>query len=124
MGTGLVALLTVLGIVPRLMQITRTKRYIHLYQSGIVGGTVFWSWIALNYYVIQFPSWITAIWGLFAGLFVGMLAAALTEVLNVLPILAKRLQMAEKMVWFLMAMVLGKVLGSLFHWLLFYPINQ
>ncbi|GAA3322487.1 hypothetical protein GCM10020331_042560 [Ectobacillus funiculus] len=52
------------------------------------------------------------------GVFVGMLSAALTEVLNVLPILAKRIGVdGKKIVVLLMALVLGKVLGSLFHWL-------
>lgn len=55
--------------------------------------------------------------GLLAGGFVGMLAGALTEVMNVLPILAKRVGMASYMLWLLMAMVFGKVLGSLLDWL-------
>jgi stage V sporulation protein AB len=45
-----------------------------------------------------------------------MLAAALTEVLNVFPILAKRIGIADKIVILLMAIVFGKVAGSLFHW--------
>jgi stage V sporulation protein AB len=48
-----------------------------------------------------------------------MLAGALTEIINVLPILAKRMGMGGYMIWFLMAMILGKVLGSLFEWLLY-----
>jgi stage V sporulation protein AB len=57
--------------------------------------------------------------GLMAGCFVGMLAAALTEVINVLPIMAKRLGMDGYIMWLLTAMILGKVLGSLFEWLVF-----
>ncbi len=57
--------------------------------------------------------------GLLSGVFVGMLAAALTEVLNVFPILAKRLGIDEQIVVLLMAMVFGKVAGSLFHWIYF-----
>jgi stage V sporulation protein AB len=54
-----------------------------------------------------------------------MLAAALTEVLNVLPILAKRVRVNEKIVILLMAIVFGKVLGSLFHWVYYvFPLSQ
>ncbi|MMZ69369.1 hypothetical protein D3C76_1689220 [compost metagenome] len=57
--------------------------------------------------------------GLFDGFFVGMLAAALTEVLNVLPILAKRLHMQQYLLGLLLAMVCGKVAGSLFEWFIY-----
>ncbi len=57
--------------------------------------------------------------GLLDGIFIGMLAAALTEVMNVLPILAKRLHLGGFIHALVMAMVLGKVLGSLFDWLVY-----
>jgi stage V sporulation protein AB len=120
-GAGLVAFLTVLGIVPRLTQITKTYRFIHHYQYGIIAGSVFWTWTGLHEVHLHLPKDLTIVYGMFAGMFVGMLAAALTEVLNVLPILAKRIYMVDKILWLLMAMVLGKVLGALFHWVLFAP---
>lgn len=122
-GAGLVAFLTVLGIVPRLTQITKTGKYIHLYQYGIIVGSVFWGWVGMHELTFSLPFHLSALHGLFAGLFVGMLAAALTEVLNVLPILAKRINLVEKIIWLLMAMVLGKIFGSLFHWLYFAPLS-
>jgi stage V sporulation protein AB len=53
------------------------------------------------------------------GIFIGMLAAALTEVVNVIPIMAKRLKMQVHLVYLIMAMTMGKVAGSLFEWLFF-----
>lgn len=61
--------------------------------------------------------------GLFAGLFIGMLAAALTEVLNVLPILVKRIGMGDRILILLMAIVFGKIIGSLFQWLIFVHLS-
>lgn len=120
-GSGLVALITVLGLVPRLTQITKTHRFIHLYQYMIVFGSIFWTWMGMSELHFHLNPTLAGVHGFFAGIFVGMLAAALTEVLNVLPILAKRIQVVEKMVWLLMAMVIGKILGSLFHWIFFAP---
>ena len=57
--------------------------------------------------------------GLADGIFNGMLAAALTEVLNVFPILSKRIGIQEKIIYLLMALVLGKIAGSLFQWIYF-----
>jgi stage V sporulation protein AB len=118
-GGALVAFLTVLGIAPRLAQITRTHQYIGWYENSIVAGSVFWTWTGLQDMTFYLPKDATLLIGLFSGMFVGLLAAALTEVLNVLPILAKRIKMVDKMIWLLMAMVFGKVLGSLFHWIIF-----
>jgi stage V sporulation protein AB len=122
-GSGLVAFLTVLGIVPRLTQITKTHHHIRLYQYAIVIGSIFWTWMGLHEVHFHLSKDLTILYGIFAGMFVGMLAAALTEVLNVLPILAKRIYMVDEILWLLMAMVLGKVLGALFHWVIFAPFS-
>ncbi|OIJ10721.1 stage V sporulation protein AB [Anaerobacillus alkalilacustris] len=118
-GSGLVAFLTVLGIVPRLTQLTKTKNYIKFYEWGVVTGAVTGSWFSLREPHFQFPSFLLIIIGGFAGAFVGMLAAALTEVLNVFPILAKRVGVEGKIIYLLVAIVFGKVIGSLFHWMYF-----
>ena len=57
--------------------------------------------------------------GFAGGTFVGLLAAGLTEVLNVFPILAKRVRIEDRIVYLIMAIVLGKITGSLFQWLFF-----
>jgi stage V sporulation protein AB len=118
-GSGLVAFLTVLGIVPRLTQLSKTKNYIKLYEWGVVVGAVTGSWFSLREPLFNLPPFLLLIIGLFAGVFVGMLAAALTEVLNVFPILAKRVGVVENIIYLFMAIVLGKIFGSLFHWIYF-----
>jgi stage V sporulation protein AB len=57
--------------------------------------------------------------GLAGGVFVGMLAAGLTEALNVFPVLAKRLGIDGKIIILIMAIVLGKIVGSIFQWVYF-----
>lgn len=118
-GSGFVAFLTVLGIVPRLMQMSRTYSYIHGYELGIIGGAVTAGWLSLQDASFAGSSLILIPIGLACGAFIGMLAAALTEVLNVLPILAKRIGLGEQIIILVMAIVLGKVIGSLFHWIYF-----
>ncbi|KSU89556.1 stage V sporulation protein AB [Priestia flexa] len=121
-GGGFVAFLTVLGIIPRLMQLTKTMKYIQFYEWAVVGGAVAGGWCSLHQYTWSVPSLFIGIIGLASGIFFGMLAAALTEMLNVLPILTKRIGMDGKLILLLMAIVLGKVFGSLFHWVYF--VNQ
>lgn len=118
-GSGFVAFLTVLGVIPRLTQLTKTMKLIALYEWAVVLGAVMGTIGSLREPVLNLTPYITIPLGLAGGVFVGMLAAALTEVLNVLPILAKRVRVDDKLEILLMAIVLGKVSGSLFHWIFF-----
>lgn len=118
-GGGVIALFVVLDMIPRLAQLTGSYDKVHWYEGAMVCGSLFgtvsdfWNWK-----IASGPVVVTAV-GLLDGIFVGMLAAALTEVLNVLPILAKRLHMTSYLFGLLMAMVFGKVAGSLFDWFVY-----
>ncbi|SFK92832.1 stage V sporulation protein AB [Paenibacillus sp. 1_12] len=116
-GSGMVAFLVVLDIIPRLAQITRSYRFIRAYEWSVIGGSLFFTVSDFFVWSFSLHPFTAILLGLLAGGFVGMLAGALTEVMNVLPILAKRVGMASYMLWLLMAMVFGKVLGSLLDWL-------
>lgn len=118
-GTGFVAFLSVIGIIPRLTQLTKTINKIRAYEFSVILGAIFGCWISLRNTVFNLPNIFSVFIGLLAGIFIGMLAAALTEVLNVFPILAKRIGIQKKIVYLLMAIALGKVFGSLFHWIYF-----
>lgn len=112
-GSGLVAFITVLDIIPRLAQLTRSRKLVTSYQWSLISGTLAFTFIDFYLSPFHLPRILSSVIGAFAGIFVGMLAAGLTEVLNVFPILAKRLQMEDSIMILLMAMVLGKVVGSL-----------
>jgi len=118
-GGGMVAFLVVLDILPRLAQMTRAFDRVHTFEGAIVTGVMVWTVADFMDWKITLAPFVTAVIGFIAGCFVGMLAGALTEVLNVLPIMAKRLGLGPYIIWLLMAMVLGKVAGSLFEWIIF-----
>jgi stage V sporulation protein AB len=118
-GGGVIALFIVLDMIPRLAQITKSYHQVHWYEGAMVAGSLlgtvfdFWNW------TFSLGSWAGFVVGLFNGIFVGLLAAALTEVLNVLPILAKRLNMTHYLFGLVIAMVTGKVTGSLCDWFIY-----
>ncbi|MFB1050445.1 stage V sporulation protein AB [Paraliobacillus sp. JSM ZJ581] len=118
-GTGFVAFITVLGIIPRLIQLSKTNKFLHFYEFGVVSGVMFGSYLSFTPFHLKVGVPFVLIWGLLHGVFIGMLAAALTEVLNVFPILAKRINVDQQIIWLMLAIVLGKIAGSLFQWLLF-----
>ena len=118
-GSGFVAFLTVLGILPRLVQLSKSLFFIRSYEGSVVVGGLFGTFLSFSAVIFHIPLWLESLWGIFHGLFLGMLAAALTEVLNVFPILAKRIGMDSQLLWLVMAIVFGKIFGSLFQWLIF-----
>lgn len=118
-GSGFVAFLTVLGIIPRLTQLTKTMKMIQSYEWAVVIGALTGVLASLRDPAINISSYFLIPLGLTGGVFIGMLAAGLTEALNVFPILAKRIRLDGEIVILIMAIVFGKIFGSIFQWLYF-----
>lgn len=118
-GAGFVAFLTLLGIIPRLIQLSKTAHLIKVYVACVISGSILGTYLSFTQISLNFSYVTLTMWGAFQGVFNGMLAAALTEILNVFPILSKRIGMIDYLLWFLMAIVFGKVTGSLFQWIIF-----
>lgn len=116
-GSGLAALITVLDLVPRLLQLTKGTHLINLMERVLIAGALTGSVV---YFSPPHGSWgspAVVLLGFAAGTFIGLLAAALAEVLNVLPVLARRVGWLERIDLLVAAIIMGKVLGSLYQWL-------
>ncbi|MBT2656460.1 stage V sporulation protein AB [Bacillus sp. ISL-18] len=118
-GAGFVAFLTVLGIIPRLTQLSKSMKMIHLYEWAVVLGVLAGVFASLRDPALHISVYFLIPLGLTGGVFVGMLAAGLTEVVNVFPILTKRIRLDGQIIILIMAIVLGKIFGSIFQWLYF-----
>lgn len=118
-GAGFVAFLTVLGIIPRLTQLTKTMKMIQSYEWAVVIGALTGVFASLRDPLLNQSPYLLIPLGITGGVFIGMLAAGLTEALNVFPILAKRIRLDGEIVILIMAIVLGKIFGSIFQWLYF-----
>lgn len=121
-GSGLViagavfAFIAVIGVVPRLADKTGTKAYIKLYEEAIIaGGIVGSALLNLDVYLpIGRPA--VALYSVMVGIFYGCLAVSLAEVLNVLPVLVRRTRVRQGIKWFVTAIALGKLLGSVLYY--------
>lgn len=118
-GAGFVAFLTVLGIIPRLIQLSKTEKLLKAYGVCVIFGLLLGTFLSFTNVTWNQHAIILVFWGILHGIFNGMLAAALTEILNVFPILYKRIGVEKYMLWMLMAILFGKVAGSLFQWVFF-----
>ena len=115
-GSGIVALITLLDIVPRLAQLTKTYRYIREYEYVLIIASTVAAFLSLTRISIHLGFALVVIIGFFNGFFIGMLASALAEVMNVIPVIVRRFRIDGYVIYILYSLVFGKVIGSLIHW--------
>ncbi|ABR48375.1 stage V sporulation protein AB [Alkaliphilus metalliredigens QYMF] len=119
-GSGIVALLTLLDIIPRLGQLTKTYQSTSLYESIIILGATFGAFTSLTKVGFSMGPITIVIVGFTVGTFIGLLASALAEVMNVIPVLIRRFRLDGYILYVVYSLIFGKVIGSLIHWLMVY----
>lgn len=128
---GVFTVLVSVGLIPRFAGKTHTSRKMFLYEEAVVLGTligdvlsIFDRYMSLPKLLERFLSSqvmlfagdiILILFGLFAGIFVGCLALAIAEMLNSIPIFARRISFRHGIGIVILAMGLGKLCGSLLY---------
>ena len=110
---GLFALIIALGVVADFADRTHTARYILWYEDAVAAGGILGN--LMSVYAISLPlgSLGAGVFGIFAGVFVGAWAMALTEIINIIPIFARRLDLRRGLELLVLSMALGRTIGSL-----------
>lgn len=116
-AAGTFAFIAAIGIVPRMAKRTKTQRFIRFYEDAIVLGGLFGTTAMFMEYRFPEIPFLLGVYGFCVGIFVGVLAMALTEVLNVFPIMLRRARLTKGLQWLVLAFALGKVFGSLAYFL-------
>lgn len=109
---GIFAFLTMIGIFPRVLSVAKTTGHIYLMESmvilgGSLGNIIYLFNIKLSLGIVGL-----AVYGLFAGVYVGCLAMALAEALKVIPIIVKRIKFDYGLSWLVAGLAVGKAVGS------------
>jgi len=122
-AAGIFAFIAMIGVVPRLAGRSHTARYIELYEDMIVVGGAGGNLLSLYG---QQAIWgiggrlglaLVAVIGLLSGVFVGGLVMSLTETLDAIPVMVRRVRLQLGLAWVVLAFSLGKMVGSLvFFW--------
>ena len=139
---GVFTTLIAIGLVPRFAGKTHTAKHIFLYEEMVVFGTLTGGIVTVFLPFIKVYRWfgdsltlkgmfyeglsaggwypiagtlILLIYGLFAGIFVGCLAIAIAEMLDSIPIFARRSKFRHGIGIAILCMALGKTLGSLIY---------
>ncbi|MFA5575719.1 MAG: stage V sporulation protein AB [Tissierellaceae bacterium] len=116
-GGAMVAFITILRILPRLAQFTETEESLKLYQVTMIvsiGLSIIMYFAKFNF---GLPRLSVVPIGFVYGIFIGILSSALAEVLNVIPVISKKIKVKKDLKYLIWALVGGKVMGSLIYWI-------
>ena len=122
-GSGLVvagaiyAFITIVGLVPRLAQKTRSTGQIKVYETAMAFGGIFGTLAGIFRFYLPIGSAGVVVISMANGVFVGCLAMSLAEVINVIPIFARRARLQRGMFFLIMAIAVGKLVGALLYFL-------
>lgn len=112
---GVFAFISILEMIPRLTdrlgQACRTYQIENcIFLGGMAGCLV-------TVFHVSVPGGVVclALFGLFAGVFIGCLAMALAETLKVIPVLVQRTKLKSGIQWLIAAMAVGKALGCFYQ---------
>jgi len=117
-AAGLFAFITTVGVVTRLVAGTKTAKHIMLYETIATFGVTMANGFDLFQWAVPCGMICRILCGLFSGVFVGCLAAALAEVVNVFPVMTRRIKLRVGMPCLMLAFALGKGFGAWYHLIL------
>lgn len=112
---GVVGLLIGLSIVPRYAGVTHTGKHILLYEDITLLGILFGNFFYLYKWHIPGGAFFLILDGLFSGIFLGGWIMALAEMADVFPIFSRRIKLTDGIRLTVIAVALGKTLGSLLY---------
>lgn len=112
-STAIYAFIAKLGVIPRLLARTNTAKYTRLFENGIVIGGILGN--LYTFFHIHLPITVVGmlIIGLFWGIYVGCLAMAIAETLDVIPYFINKSKLKMGISGIIIAIALGKGSGTL-----------
>lgn len=124
---GVFSVLIAVDLIPRFAGKTNTARHILLYEGFVTSGIITGDFLSLikpaltGYHFSQTTGYfiisrlLLILYGLFTGIFVGCLAVSIAEMLDAIPIFARRISFTKGIGIVILAVSLGKLVGSLLY---------
>ncbi len=132
-AAGVFTVLTAVGLVPRFAGKTHTARKVFLFEEMVIFGTILGSVVSvfpeysqIGLFLQESVPDLTPLWlklgqaaqiviGLFSGMFIGCLALAIAEMLDSIPIFARRVSFRHGIGLAILSVAIGKLCGSLYY---------
>ena len=118
-GGALAAFITLLNLMGRLVQLSESKKHVKLYEWTFSIGAFIFVVLYFSNFNFGMPKVVTILVSAIMGIFIGLFSSALAEVLNVMPLISKKLKVKKELKYVVYSLMLGKVIGSLYFWTLY-----
>ena len=112
---GVIALMVGLGVITRFAGISHEAKKVWIFEDAMILGSIFGNWLTVYQNSIHLGIPGLVFFGLFSGIFVGGWIMALAEIVNIFPIVARRVGLVKGMSFIVIAIAVGKTFGSMFH---------
>ncbi len=110
---GLYAFITLLKIIQRLSTFTKTVKYALFFEDCVMVGGILGNLYSVFKWGLPLGPLFLVVYGSFSGLFVGCLAIALAEVIDVIPAFSRRIRLKKGICFLIICTAIGKGVGSL-----------
>lgn len=118
-AASFLAFLSMLGVIPRLAGLTKSMKYARMYENFVALGGIAGTLIFIYRWPIRMGYPLLIIYGLFGGIFVGCMIAALAETIKSLPIFSRRLKLRSGIPYVIYGIALGKMFGCYLYFFVF-----
>lgn len=115
---GYLALISMIGVVPRLASKSETADKVIVYENCMIYGVAAGNICFFLNFSLPFGLIFQILTGLFGGIFTGCLAGALAEIVNVLPIFARRTRLRKGIPYIIYTLAASKAAGVLVQYFL------
>lgn len=116
-ASGLFSFIISLGIVSKFADRTRTGDKVLIYENAVALGGITGSFLFIFKVGMPFAYVFMPLIGLSAGIFVGCWAMSIAEVINIFPVLIRRIKLVEYVKYIVICIALGKGAGMLIMFL-------
>lgn len=120
-AAGYFAVITSIGIINRVADVTHTKQHLLLFEEVIIFGAIAGNILSVFPIGGIFSSGgFIVLYGVVAGMFIGLFVVCLAETTKVLPIFLRRVRIGDGLGIIILMIGLGKAVGQLIYYLVLY----
>lgn len=114
-AAGLFAFVVTIGVVTRIIGKSHTSANGRFYEDFIAVGAT----LGNLYYFYKWPLFggnlFMAVFGVFAGIYVGCLVMSLAETVNAIPVMSRRLRLTVGLQYLILSVAVGKAIGAVVY---------
>lgn len=118
-GGALSAFITLIRLIPQMVQMTKTEKFVKVYQNTFTVAVILFTIGYFSDLHLGLNKIIVIIIGVLMGTFVGLFSSALAEVLKVIPNISSKLKMRQDIDFIVYSLLFGRIAGSIFYWMYF-----